>query len=61
MISRYNDKTRVLKIEKKPKLISDYIISKHSSAPLAEDFKRKLTSLVRAYLENGVLQVDELR
>ena len=29
--------------------------------PLAEDFKRKLVSLVRAYLENGVLEIDELR
>lgn len=29
--------------------------------PLAEDFKRKLISLVNAYLENGVLEIDELR
>lgn len=28
---------------------------------LAEDFKAKLISLVRAYLENGVLSLDELR
>jgi len=27
---------------------------------LARDFKEKLVSLVRAYLENGVLQIDEL-
>ena len=29
-------------------------------ANLARDFKAKLVSLVRAYLENGVLQIDEL-
>ena len=28
---------------------------------LASDFKAKLISLVRAYLENGVLEIDELR
>ena len=29
--------------------------------PIAEDFKAKLISLVKAYLENGVLEIDELR
>jgi len=28
---------------------------------LAGDFKAKLVSLIRAYLENGVLEIDELR
>lgn len=28
---------------------------------LARDFKAKLISLIRAYLENGVLEIDELR
>ena len=28
---------------------------------LAEDFKAKLVSLIKAYLENGVLSLDELR
>ncbi len=32
MINRYNDKARVLKIEKNLKLIPGHIISKHSSA-----------------------------
>ena len=30
-------------------------------ADLAMNFKAKLISLVRAYLENGVLEIDELR